>query len=185
MEWREVEKLAHWCLKKKFKLVNSDELIGEAYISFEKCKRTYRPELCNFATHFRTNLEWHIMDYLKYNSRLVHLPVNKVAQGETSTAVPIDEPIGASKDDGHATTLLDVLEGSTEAENAEEMEQAMWLSLVDDIYHTLTPSEKKCVPYIKRSILGEDGAVAPRPMRAMMWRVRQKLLNAKKELDRD
>lgn len=157
--------------------------MGLGYICFHEDMGAYDPEkgACPI-TYYAYRLRERIQRERRYGG-IVHTPVVKQLTGEGASILGLETPIGASKDDGSAMTLLDVLKGSTEAENAEEREQAMWLSLLDDIDQRLTPSEKKCVPYIKRAILGEDGAVAPRPMRAMMWRVRQKLLNAKKELD--
>lgn len=159
--------------------------MGLGYICFAEDMDAYDPEkgTCP-VTYYAYRLRERIQRERRYGG-LIHTPVVRQRAGVESSIVGLDTPLGASKDDGSAMTLLDVLEGSTEAENAEEREQAMWLSLVDDIYSDLTPSEKKCIPYIKRAILGEDGAVAPRPMRAMMWRLRKKLLDAKKALDRD
>lgn len=181
MEWNEVEMLAHWVLKKRFKLVNTDDLIGEAYICYTKCIEKYRPEYNNFSTYYRTCLEGHIKDYLKYNSRLVHVPVNKARSGEETYSVGIDEPIGASKDGGEAITLLDVLASDDEAEDAEDKEMAKWLSHLDDIYESLKPSEQKVVPYFKRFIM--DGTAVPRAYSTAGSKIRTKLLEHRNKME--
>ncbi len=167
------------------KMVPPEDHLGLAYDCFVSDMHAYDPEKCACPiTYYAYRLRERIQRERRYG-RLVHTPVAKQLSGEGTSIVGLETPLGASKDDGTAMTLLDVLESSSEVVDAEEREQAMWMSLVDDIYSDLTPSEKKCVPYIKRAIVGEDGSVAPKPMRAMMWRLRQKMLNAKKKLDGD
>ena len=75
--------------------------------------------------------------------------------------------------DGSAMTLLDVLEGFSEAEDAEERIQTKMLDLLDSL--EVTSGEAQCVPYLRRAILGEDDAVAPRALRVHSWSLRKNL----------
>lgn len=68
MEWNDIEKLAHWVLRKKFSITDTDELIGECFLCFMDCLPRYKPEYSNFATFYRTSLEGWLKDYLTYNS---------------------------------------------------------------------------------------------------------------------
>src|SRR5574343_81366 len=177
MEWNDVSSLAHWILRKKFKITDTNELIGEGFLCFNKCVPKFDPSRSNFASYFRTCFEGHMKDYFKYNSHLVAVPVNKAILGEETYAVGIDELIGTSKDGGEAITLLDVLESDTEAYDSEAKETARWLSYIDDIYPRLTKTEQEAVPHFKKYVT--DGVAIPREYRTQAVVIRQHLLEYK------
>ena len=154
------------------------EWMGLGYICFHEDMHAYDPEkgTCPI-TYYAYRLRERIQRERRYG-RLVHTPVAKQLSGEGTSIVGLETPIGASQTDGNAMTLLDVLEGSSEAVDAEETVQSRWLALLDSL--EVTSGEARCVPYLKRAILGEDDAVPPRALATHMWRLRQKLLNAKK-----
>lgn len=171
MEWGDVYKLAHWVLRKQFKITDTDEYISEAYICFDKCKQKYKPEFSTFASYYRTCLVGHMMDYFTYHNSLIHVPKRKKESHSVSVS-SMSEPISDS--DG-STTLGDMLEGHYEAEDAEEQEQAMWLSRIDNLWPKLTNAERKAVPFFKEYILND--AIIPKEHRTPVWRIRQKLLD--------
>lgn len=173
MCWEDVEKLAKWVISKKFG-GNIPELLGESYLCFLYCKEHYEPEYNNFATYYRTSLTGWIMDYLTYNSRLIHVP--KVKQG-TEHDVSILEADKSIEVDGDSATYLSTIADTSEAQDAEDKETARWLSYIDDIYNKLTKAEKQAVPYFKRYIV--DGTEVPREYRTQVWKIRQLLLEYK------
>lgn len=180
MEWKEVEGLARWVLRKRFKQTDPDELIGECYIAYEKCSRSYDPAYSNFSTYYRTYLEGHIKDYITANTSVVSVTKHYMKRGETTHIDSITSPIADTE-----TTLEDILSHHCEEEHAEEKEQAVWLSIVDDLYPNLSAGEKHIVPYMKKIIIEGDTypSMVPRQYRTQMWKLRQKMLERKNLLD--
>lgn len=167
--WKSVEKLACWVISKKFG-GDITGLIGESYLCFEDCLTRYQPEYSNFATFYRTSLEGWLKDYLTYNAHIVHVPRLK----QDTCLFPVSSLSEPISDDTGTITLQDMLEDSREAYEAEEKETARWLSIIDDIYDSLTKSEQIAVPYFKKYIV--EGTEVPRKFRTHIWSIRQKLL---------
>ncbi|RTK94901.1 MAG: hypothetical protein EKK64_07565 [Neisseriaceae bacterium] len=171
MNWNEYSKLAVWVLVKRLKIKNPDEYISECYLAFVEALKGYKPELSNFATYYRNYLEGYMKDYLTYNESLIHIP--RLKRESHSIAVSsLSQPLS---DDGTGVCAQDLLEDSGEAYNAEEKEQAKWLSRIDDLYPRLTKAEQRVIPYFKAAIT-EDAEV-PRQYRTHIWSIRQKLLD--------
>ena len=170
MEWADIEHLAMWVMEKRFKDYNHD-MLGECYLAYEKCKPLYKPEFANFSTYYRNYVEGHLKDYLTYNSNLVHVPRMK----QDTHLHPVSSLSQPVSNDDDTLTLLDMIEDSGEAYDAEEKETARWLSHIDDIFNKLSKTEKQAVPYFKRYIV--DGTEVPREYRTQIWSIRQKLLD--------
>lgn len=111
--WESVVSLAYKILMKDFKLINPDDLIGEAYLAFSKSIETYKPESgTKFSLYFANMLRWHMYNYYRYNhvGQIVHIPVDKYKdEKEAYIQLNLDAKVGEGED---AKSLHELIEGN-------------------------------------------------------------------------
>lgn len=111
--WDSVVSLAYRILMKDFKLINPDDLIGEAYLAFSKSIETYKPEAnTKFSLYFGNMLRWHMYNYYRYNhdGKIVHIPVDKYNEEKDAyVQLNLDAKIGEGED---AKSLHELIEGN-------------------------------------------------------------------------
>lgn len=128
-------------------MVPPEDHLGLAYECFALDMDAYDETKCdNPVVYFAYRLRERIQRERRYGG-VVHVPVMRKAT-EGLAIASLSEPL--SEDDG-SLTIGDMLEGEIEAENAEELIQTEWLSIIDIL--KLTPAEKRMVPMLKEAIL--------------------------------
>lgn len=147
--WADVEKLAFWILKRRFRMHNAYEWIGEAYIAYDTALQTYDPTKGKFSVHYTWVLIGRITNLINY-SDLVHIPLMK-RDTHTHSYVGYDDPIC----DDSNMTIAETIAANPEDEDEDMVLYRTVLDLLADMRAIATPIQQKYWDILRDCIIND------------------------------
>lgn len=147
-EWHEIEKLVMKVLVTEFKVnprtMRDSELYSESYIGYDKACRTFNPDKGQFNTYCMVVIRWHLYDYLKYHTKLIHVPV---AKKETE----IIDTISLYDQNDRGVELIDMFESTIDFSD-DTMLRNYFLNSIDSMIPHKTGYLKKALIALRNNI---------------------------------
>ncbi len=164
--WNEVEALIRKIVWDKYRV--TDEYLSEMWLAYTKACETYDPLKAQFTTHLRHTVLGHFADYFKYNSRLVHIPVDH-QKTESHSYVSFDTPITENGE----VTLGDII--ASPHETSSDALEAWILEELASMYPSQSKGRQKALKAIQREIT--DGEKPPRSLRTEISAMKRKIFD--------